>query len=103
MGVTVDQAGREPAARAVDHLAGIVLRQVGGSAEPGDPAVPDRERAVLDRAVRRSPSVMVARLTLVSRVSQVGIVMVRGSKRQVNRNLERAARVKPVDRARPHP
>ena len=46
MGVAVDQPGREPAARAVDHLAGVLVRQLGGSAEPGDPAVLDRERAV---------------------------------------------------------
>jgi hypothetical protein len=54
MGVTVDQAGREPAAGAVDHLAGMVPREVGGGAEPDDPTVFDRERAVLDRAVRRA-------------------------------------------------
>jgi hypothetical protein len=53
MSMTVDQAGREPAAGAVDHLAGIVPRQVRSRAEPGDPAVLDRERAALDGAVRR--------------------------------------------------
>jgi hypothetical protein len=46
---------------------------------------------------------MVARLTLVSRLSQVGIVIVRGSRRQVESQPERAARVKSVDRARAHP
>ena len=51
VGVAVDQAGRQPAAPAVDQEAGVPMRQLGLGADPGDPAALDRERALCDRAV----------------------------------------------------